>query len=120
MKPNRKPPHHAVISPEQAERLRSFEFMQTPSNWPLWPALPLKSRTELHPELDRALRMPKIGFLLDLENGPFGGPECRPTTVYLGDVYQYLDKTIRGNPLDLPKQQYDSFQAIVDAGWVVD
>lgn len=72
-------------------------FMQKEDDWPAWPRLPLKrSRSEG--------RFPQLGIMV----------AGRKPEVYLTSMY---NKT----PLsDVESIKYESFQAVVDAGWRVD
>jgi hypothetical protein len=77
--------------------MTDLEFMKAYDKWPRWPMLPLKKRDDS-----------KIcGFLLGT-----GYP-----VVYLKNIYGLK----QGDTIEnLPKQEYDSLQAILDDGWVID
>lgn len=84
---------------EQLERERelSLGLMKDPGEWPVWPRLPVKSRTKKDPG-----GLMQLGVMLD----GYGA------TVYLGTMFDDLSKA--------PTLQYATFEAAVDDGWVVD
>jgi hypothetical protein len=81
------------LTPER--RKRELEMMQTPDRWPVWPALCLK----------------KI-----INNG--AGVQCGVLIEGLLStrIQPIIYDRIHGEVLET----FDSFEALVDAGWVVD
>jgi hypothetical protein len=84
--------------------MNDVEFMKNPELWPIWPRLPLKKRRG------------NLGFELAIMiEGTVSGRgigTVKPI-VYFATMYEVLDS-------DTPRKQYDSFEAIVEDGWVVD
>lgn len=77
---------------------QDLQMMQDPDEWPLWPQLPLKRRSEYSHDGIRS------GFLVAI-------PTLRPV-VYLGPVGTVVEnrKTI----------EYSNFGELLEDGWVVD
>lgn len=80
-------------------------MMQSPSKWPLWPVLPVKQRN--------GMKQPGLGVM---HEGAFG---VQPT-VYLIDLFG-LSKQPPGTSWDdIEHVDFLDFEAVIDAGWVVD
>lgn len=75
---------------------QDLEMMQDPDEWPLWPQLPLKKRSDWP--------QPRAGFLVAI-------PELKPI-VFIGVV-----GTVKQ---DRPRIEYSSFGELVEDGWLVD
>lgn len=88
---------HPKIQEIPEQRDREKRMMNNPLDWPMWPYLPLK-RINTHE--------PSCGYIL-AQHG-------RETTVYLANIF---DRGWKG-PIDF--KEYESFDAIIDDGWVVD
>lgn len=85
-----------TLSPE--ETTKHVNMINTPDNWPCWPALPLK-------------RYPEGGFMeaaVILEQ-----PMNLPIRVYLTNMFMGVTK-------ETPYREYPTAQAVVADGWVVD
>jgi hypothetical protein len=84
-------------------RQQDAMFIRETVGWPLWPFLPVKTLGDNR----------RIGFLFD-------GKEVqnRVFLMNLLSVKEYLDKG--GKWEDIPSKQYDSLEALLDDGWVVD
>lgn len=80
------------------------EFMQNPSLWPRWPILPVKRSK------DR-----KHGVLAEF--GMPDRPEIKPI-IYLANLFDLSDKVTDFSKL--PKLEYDTFDDLINDGWVVD
>lgn len=83
--------------PEPAKN-RHLSMMYSPDDWPRWPALPLKR--------SRKNSFPEIGFILESKDQPY--------RVYLGSIYG------ESSLQDHSYMDYDSYEAIVEDGWIVD
>ena len=79
------------------KRQKSIEFMKHPDLWPRWPILPVVIRGS----------DPKSGVMIELNK------RVEPI-VYEGYMFDMA------NINDMPPIEYDSFEALVDAGWEVD
>ena len=78
-----------------------LEFMKSPVEWSLWPMLPVKRCTKERNE-------PECGFMM---------AEGKPK-VYLMNQLQFLmEHKLRS---EVPVQEYESFDALVADGWIVD
>ena len=82
------------------ELQRELDMMQNPRKWPLWPRLPLKRPAD---------HLPNSGWLMD-EIGD--EPRVRPV-VHFGRLFL-------GGAMTTGTQEYDSFEDLIAAGWVVD
>lgn len=88
--------------PEKSEEQQSLEFMKTPRNWPNF-VLPVKSRTRRE-----AGNFPVCGIMIEESEGV-----TRPV-VYINDFWA---------PKPLAQCEtftYESLDAVVADGWVVD
>jgi len=83
---------------------KELYMLENPSEWPMWPRLPLKRRVEVGGE-------PFEGYLKSTEF-PIWNAEVQPR-VYIRNVYNE-DRT---SP---ETKEYSTLQAILDDGWVVD
>lgn len=102
------------------QRQEDLELMQSPTRWPLWPLLPLVRRGK------DIFRDPgALGFLVDpaglsektRESAPAPVRDKLATTVFLGSISEL--EVIRLS--DQKRWQlFDSYEAILDAGWKVD
>jgi hypothetical protein len=77
-------------------REAEHEMMTHPDEWPAWPVLPLKKRG----------KPGETGFLTE----DVMGEPIKPS-VRIGNIYAAESG---------PVVQYGSFEALLDAGWVVD
>ena len=82
------------------EKERNIKMMENPNDWPRWPLLPLirKSNTDL---------MGEPGFIVESDTAKF--------TVYKANIFM-LPKDFE----TIPKEVYDNFENIFNAGWRVD
>ena len=89
-------------------RSRTLHFLSDPESWPLWPFLPLVRRRPGHDE--------ELGVLYDaLHARGLAGFAC---TVFLTNLFtlpESLDQF-----LTLPRETFDTFEEVADAGWRVD
>ena len=84
-------------------RDKLLEMGPYPNSWPRWPILPVKSRTK------KKGHLPQLGYVTD------------PETVKIGEYIVVRDGNIFAPNNDDPVlDRYDSWQAMVDDGWVVD
>jgi hypothetical protein len=79
-------------------------IMRDPDAWPAWPVLPLKRPAGRY-------EFPECGFVLDSQV-----EATDPWVVYQGTIYE-VQETLRDKSKHL---EYDSPEAIVTAGWIVD
>lgn len=77
--------------------LEDIKFMKNSSSWPRWPLLPIKRRGNPSPEC----------ALLLADEGP---------VIHKVDLYTVTEESIKTAPVE----RFDSFEAIVSAGWRVD
>jgi hypothetical protein len=82
---------------DTADSLRHIAMMQNPDRWPVWPYLPLKRYPASGPM--------QTGYLVHATDARF--------TVFLGLI-------AFARPMDDARETFDSFEAIVAAGWEVD
>ena len=85
------------------ERKKHIDFMKDPSQWPLFPLLPVKQRKE-------GLDFPRLGVIFST-----GGPE-----VILETIYEVAKLIELPNPDKGKWMIYESWDELVDDGWVVD
>ena len=86
---------------DREERERCLDTFKAPGTWPCWPFLPVKRRKQDH-------SMPDCGLMIEQEG-------TVPPRVYLRGLYE------KDPPLDkAPQENFDNFEALLDAGWVVD
>jgi len=78
---------------------QEVDMMENPARWPLWPWLPVKERA-----YDGRKRR-KFG-VMHADNGP---------KVFLIGLYE-VNKIAENTPTE----EYDTFDAVVKAGWMVD
>lgn len=91
-------PVRRPASPTRGER--DIAMMKAPDNWPQWPILPLKRVRGSDLE---------VGVLV---NGAFEGPHTE-ATVYLSSMNRVIT-------VETPTIKYDSFEALVADGWMID
>lgn len=75
-------------------------MIRTPDDWPLWPVLPMKRRSQ-----DGT--WPEMGFIVDHR-----GTE----TIWLGTIYE-INTILKA---DGPKKVYESAEDLVADSWIVD
>lgn len=75
------------------------EMMRRPNLWPRWPVLPLKRRSA-------ETGFPETGMLVEASDVPL-------TTVLVGTIFD-------ADVFALPRKEYESADAIVADGWIVD
>lgn len=80
-----------------------IKFISNPSQWPMFPLLPVKNIKE-----KESGGFSKIGFIVASDK----------THVIEGNVMAMPQSRAEFNLL--PKHRYDSVEALVEAGWVVD
>ena len=85
------------IVPEKEKNMR---IMENPDNWPRWPILPMVRKTPTDP-----LGAP--GFIFDGGTNKF--------TVYKANIFM-ITKDFES----IPREIYQNFEEIFDAGWRVD
>lgn len=94
-----------MATTDAAERQKHKEMVEDPERWPRWPLLPVKKRESF------------------LESGYLVACEGRMTTVVLGNMYG-VPKQVKclGDFFSgiLPVKVYDSVDAMLDDGWIVD
>ncbi len=89
----------------QGQTISDVEFMRNDKRWPYWPILPLK-----RPDKNG---LPECGFIT--------AHRGRPTTIIIANMYDDLGAKTIGELYEKYKLiEYDSFEAIVEDGWVVD
>jgi hypothetical protein len=92
-----------------AERRRAdAEFVRSAMMWPVWPYLPVKRK-------DNSLKDKNLGILYATEELVKKG---KPTVYHL-----YLFDLPRDKKLSdpsIPKTEYESVEAMLDDGWMVD
>ncbi len=76
-----------------------LELVNNPDAWPCWPRLPMKKYSD-----NQTGDFPEFGFIVE------GGG----STVYLGSVFGVIDMG------QVKRKHYDSFNEMLDDGWVVD
>lgn len=81
--------------PQDSESFH-VEFIRNVGNWPHWPRLPMKRR-------DRG-QQPDLGVLIPFERG---------WVLFYANLYQKIEEST-------PSKVYDSPEAVVMDGWVVD
>jgi hypothetical protein len=93
---------------EALNRVRETNWMQNANRWPNWPIQPIRNRQL------RSQNLPDIGVLID--TGKISEtPKVEPV-VYLVNMFN-LPKL----PLaEWPQKRFDSFDALLDAGWEID
>lgn len=85
-------------------REKLLEMGPNPDSWPIWPVLPLKSRTKKEGSI------PLLGYVADYG---LSGPAALPIVVRSGIIYApKKDDPVLGT--------YQSWQEVVQDGWVVD
>jgi hypothetical protein len=90
------------------QRVRNLLFLTNPKRWPVWPFLPLVRHTSAGED--------DCGLLCDMENWHgLAGHRC---TVFVTNLF-LLPETL-DEFLDLPKEVFDTFEELLEAGWRVD
>lgn len=92
------------------QQVRDIQICTTPARWPLRPFLPLRHKTDEHPDLPG---LPKLGVLYERDG------KVEPT-VYLYEISE-LQQEIRrkADVLLLDQQRYADFERLM-AEWSVD
>src|SRR5689334_452688 len=98
----------AAPVPRLVGRARDLYFFRSPSLWPQWPFLPVVRH--------RPGGEPDLGVLYDFAHT--SGRTGYGCTVFVCNLFQ-LPGTEEGL-LALPKEVFDSFEELSDAGWSVD
>lgn len=95
------------LVPVNAERLPDdLTFLKDPDSWPNWPFLPIKRR-------DNSLVRKNLGVLVASE-------EYAKGHIIVNHVYLFsLPKTTEDWNA-CPKTEYDSLEALLRDGWIVD
>lgn len=89
--------------------MTDLEMMKRPSEWPKWPFLPVKrSREE---------GVPEVGMLVDSQSYSLVDSQSYSTAVFLMDRYK-LPVTKEWLKF-ATKIEYESYEAIIADGWVV-
>ena len=92
------------------EREKHLEMMQHPELWPMWPVLPLINRSETDRE---GFVVP--GCIADAnESGRYEVVMC--TMYQLPEGIITYDEFYQSHPTKV----YDSYEAMLDDGWMVD
>lgn len=99
-----------MTSQEMQLRQRSLFFMADPSRWPQYPFLPLVRR-QPHDDDD-----PDLGVLYDAWG--MSSIAGHRVTVFLGNLL--LLPSSESELLSGPREVFDRFEDIVEAGWRVD
>lgn len=92
---------------DAAERKQHLDFINDPDKWPHWPLLPMKNFINgfSHPH--------SHGIIVDV--GGFDVSKVEPK-VYIANLMFF-----RGEDMDkYEKDEYQSFDELIDAGWIVD
>lgn len=87
----------SVPSPEQ----RSLEFLRTPDEWPNWPLCPVKKRMVTNVAND-------VGLVIE-------GPSGTEPVVFLCNLWRVKEDFDTATQL-----KYESLEALVADGWMVD
>jgi hypothetical protein len=95
-------------NPAQSQRARNLRFFATPQLWPHWPYLPLVKRLPGKVE--------QYGVM-------FSAMECcnlpgYSATVFLTNLFLIPDRLEKF--LQLPREVYDTYEELADAGWSAD
>lgn len=88
---------------DEKERKENLDIMKDPNKWVCWPILPMK-------KVVRKSELQDSGFMLAT-----GEP-----IVYLKNMYDLKGGTVKDIMKNTPSKTYESFDAILDGGWVVD
>ena len=88
----------------EAELQRDLEGMKNPSSWPRWPVLPVKRHTE-----ERGI---EVGILAEQDMTIPVEPVVYQTNMIGLKTWKDV--------FDAPQLRYDSFEALIADGWVVD
>ncbi len=96
------------MSKDSDEKMRQddLSMMKNPGKWSRYPILPIK-------RVNKSGGMPEFGLLLPIKN----------PVVYLVNMWDLGDlgiKTVADIMSKVKSISYDSFEAILDDGWVVD
>lgn len=98
-----------TLEQQTIERRRyDGEFIRKPGEWPVWPYLPVKRK-------NNSLKDKNLGILYATEELVKKG---KPTVYHL-----YLFDLPRDKKLSdpsIPKTEYESVEAMLDDGWMVD
>jgi hypothetical protein len=97
-----------TASADCSDRQRHLLYLSTPVLWPAWPFLPLVRR---HPGQEE-----ECGLLFDLLG--LAGRDGAQTTVYLSNLF--LAPPELEDFLTLPREVFDTHEAVYAAGWRVD
>lgn len=87
---------------DEWERKRELTMMQNPRNWPLWPFLPVKQ--------PMSSGLPRCGVLVEMKWD-------EPIKPIVYDCIVHMPKSF--DP-DKKIAEYNSFEEMLEAGWVVD
>jgi len=79
-------------------REKDIQMMSSPLDWPRWPRLPMKRRTD-NGQIE-------VGVMLAMEG--------QLSTVWLVTMFSKID------PETTPKIEYTDYDAVADDGWIVD
>lgn len=86
--------------PGPPTRDESLAMMHREADWPAWPFLPLKHRDKPDPVF------PGMRLTAMLATG-------QGATVFIGNIFFGInDQT--------PREEYNTFEEVLDAGWIVD
>lgn len=96
------------MSKDSDEKMRQddLSMMKNPGKWSQYPILPIK-------RVDKSGEIPEFGLLLPIKN----------PVVYLANMWDLGDLGVKDTGDIMKKVKstvYDSFEAILDDGWVVD
>jgi hypothetical protein len=98
----------ALASRFPDKRQRSLQMMQAPNRWPTWPFLPV---LRLLPDGSK-----QLGVLYDARHA--SGRMGYSSTVFLQNLF--LLPAVEAKLLSGPRCVYDSLDALLDDGWLVD
>ena len=89
---------------------KDLAMMKNPSNWPRFPILPLKIQAKDKFPF-KLCSCPRVGYLINF----------RRTEVFLGCIFDIPNNTsLKEFCKSQNSIQYNSFEEIIQAGWLVD
>lgn len=89
-----------------SEQQEEIKMMTTPWEWPAWPFLPVKKRIPGE--------WPDCALMVDLGTAEFH--DVQPV-IYEGNIFNFSNEPF---DKDKVKARYESIDALVEDGWVVD
>ena len=89
-----------------AQFTRNLEMMRDRGNWPMWPVLPVKRPSTT------GYGFPDCGLMVAWEGNL--------TTVFHASMFELKSGAFKEVFGSLPHTRYTDYEAILDAGWVVD